>query len=207
MIPEGENSFQKLVAHFALFPGIGTRQAKRFAFFFLTKDTSYIEDFTATLKKVKEETRQCKLCMRYHAQGNNLCSICEHAERRNSHMLLVIEKDQDIESFEHARVYDGLYFVLGNLISIASRTETRNTRIEKLKERIQNIPLEKKDIEIILAFPTTPNGLFTDSYIREELLKIYPDIQIKSLGRGFSTGSDPEYADGDTLSFAIKNRS
>lgn len=200
---ESKTNFQKLIEYFSAFPGIGTRQAKRFIFHLLLKDQAYIDEFTSLLTQVRKETKQCELCMRHHSEPATQCLICSNQNRKKN-IILIIEKDQDIESFEHAHVYDGLYFVMGGLISIISKDQTKNIRIEKLYKRI-----EKNDgqlDEIILAFPMTPNGTFTDSYIRQEVSKKFKDIQIKSLGRGFSTGSDPEYADTDTLSFAIKNR-
>lgn len=202
---QAQGNFDKLVEYFTQFPGIGTRQAKRFAFYLVSKDEHYIEELTQTIHDVKKETKQCILCMRYHSEKDTICHICSN-QSRNSSFLLLIEKDQDIESFENAHVYDGIYFVLGKLISVASREEVRVARVNRLIERIKKLLENNTKLEIICAFPTTPNGLFTDSFIKQELEKLFPSISIKSLGRGFATGSDPEYADSDTLSFALKNR-
>jgi recombination protein RecR len=204
------NEFQKLITFFEEFPGVGSRQAKRFALFLVSKNSSFIEEFTSVLKRAKELSHQCLSCMRYHFGNETLCGICTDTNRMN-HILLVVEKEQDIEALERTHVYQGKYFILGKLISLISKEEIRLTRllmlIGKIREQLLKHITENKTPEIILAFPTTPNGTFTDSYVREELRKEFPNITIKSLGRGFATGSDPEYADVDTLINALKNRS
>ena len=109
-----------------------------------------------------------------------------------------------VGNIDYISSYNGVYFVLGKLISLISKDEIRLTRLQKLLDKIKN----QNDItEIILAFPMTPNGLFTDQYVRTEIGKAFPHIQIKSLGRGFATGSDPEYVDTDTITYALQNRS
>lgn len=200
---EKNTEFQKLIQFFEEFPGVGSRQARRFALFLLSRNKDTLASFTHTLQTVKEISRECPSCMRYHFTKNELCTICEKPDRTQS-ILLVVEKEADIDAFERAHVYNGIYFVLGKLISLISKDEIRLTRLQKLLDKIKN----QNDIgEIILAFPMTPNGLFTDQYVRTEIGKAFPHIQIKSLGRGFATGSDPEYVDTDTITYALQNRS
>lgn len=199
---EKNSEFQKLIQFFEEFPGVGSRQARRFALFLLSRNKDTLASFTETLHTVKTISRECPSCMRYHFTKNELCSICEKPERTRS-SLLVVEKEADIDAFERAHVYNGMYFVLGKLISLISKDEIRLTRLQKLFDKIQ----ARQDItEIILAFPTTPNGLFTDQYVRNEIHRTFPHIQIRSLGRGFATGSDPEYVDTDTITYAFQNR-
>jgi recombination protein RecR len=200
---EKNSEFQKLITFFEEIPGVGARQARRFALFLLSKNRGFIEDFTGTLINTKQMSKECPSCLRYHFGQEDVCSICESSERTDS-MLLVVEKEQDIESFERTHLFTGKYFVLGKLISLVSKDELRLTRLNRLLQKIEKGGTVD---EIILAFPTTPNGTFTDSYVRQEITKQFPTIAIKSLGRGFATGSDPEYADSDTIAFALKNRS
>lgn len=199
---EKHTDFQKLISFFEEFPGVGARQARRFALFLMSKNRDYISHMTETLKSAKSASRECPSCMRYHFEGDTLCVICSDPKRDKTTLLLV-EKDQDIEGFERTHLFTGTYFVLGKLISLVSKDELRLTRLMKLFQKLK----ESEVTEIILAFPATPNGIFTDGYVRGELAKNFPHIQIKTLGRGFATGSDPEYADTDTLAFALKNRS
>ncbi len=199
---EQNTEFQKLITFFEEFPGVGARQARRFALFVVSKNKNFIDDFTSTLKKTKDSSKECSLCMRYHFGMEEVCSICSDTKRNNA-LLLIVEKEQDIEGFERTHLYDGKYFVLGRLLSLVSKDELRLTRFVKLVQKIKDMPTIS---EIILAFPSTPNGIFTDGYVRQELKKQFTSISLTSLGRGFATGSDPEYADTDTLSFALKNR-
>jgi recombination protein RecR len=200
---EKNSEFEKLIEFFKTFPGVGSRQAKRFALFILSKNNDSISDFKNLLTELKSISKECSSCMKRHfSKTSNLCDICSN-QNRNPKLLLVTEKEGDIEAFERAHIFDGKYFVLGNLISLISKEEIRLTKLVKLIEKIKK---ESFIEEITLAFPTTPNGLFTDEYVREEIKKQFSNINIKSLGRGFATGSDPEYVDIDTITYAFKNR-
>jgi recombination protein RecR len=196
------NNFLKLIQYFEEFPGVGSRQAKRFTYFLMNKNSFFIKDFTETILNVKQVSRQCSSCMRFFFGDGEFCSICS-SEERNTTQLLLVEKDQDVDSFEKTKSYTGTYFVIGRLLSLISKEDIKLARLAPLYEKLKN----KDSVnEIILAFSNTPNGNFTDSYIRQEITKQFPAIAIKSLGRGFATGSDPEYVDNDTLSNALKNR-
>jgi recombination protein RecR len=109
--------------------------------------------------------------------------------------------DADIEALERSGVYRGHYFVLGNLISLAS-DKSSLLRMPELKRRIDGL----KPIEVIIALPANPEGDITAARIREEIVLHAPVIQISMLGRGLSTGSELEYADPDTLKYALSNR-
>lgn len=120
-------------------------------------------------------------------------------------MLMVVEKDSDLESVKKSRVYHGKYFILGGLVPVVEKNTKNKVRIEELKNRIS---LDKELKEIILAFSLSPQGDHTDSYIRTELKDAVEKskIKISSLGKGLSTGTELEYSDNDTLKNALKNR-
>lgn len=200
---DSNNNFLKLIEYFQEFPGVGSRQAKRFTYFLMNKNNFFIKDFTTTIENLKQISRQCMSCMRFHFGGDTVCSICADTTRSHT-QLMIVEKDQDIDSFEKTKSYNGLYFVIGRLLSLISKEDIKLARLAPLYDRLE---AESGTIdEVILAFSSTPNGNFTDSYIKDELTKRFPTLTIKSLGRGFATGSDPEYVDSETLSFALKNR-
>lgn len=203
------NNFQNLIQYFEEFPGVGARQAKRFTYFLMNKNNFFIKDFTDTILNVKQVSKQCGSCMRFYFGDATFCSICSSTER-NQNQLMIIEKDQDVDSFEKTKSYNGKYFVLGRLLSLISKEEIKMARLtplfEKLEQSVLSADTSVNIEEIILAFSSTPNGNFTDSYMRQEIARNFPRMQVKSLGRGFATGSDPEYADNETLSLALKNR-
>ncbi len=197
----------KLSQIFKEFPGIGERQAKRFVYFLMSKNSAYTENLSILISELKKESTQCKACFRFFILRNKkekLCDICSNAHTDAS-MLMVVEKDSDLESMKKSRVYHGRYFVLGGLVPIVEKNTKSRVRIEELKNLIEE---SKEFKEIILAFSLSPQGDHTDSYVREQLSDqaTKHNVKISSLGRGLSTGTELEYSDNDTLKNALKNR-
>ncbi|HBB49401.1 TPA: hypothetical protein DEQ22_00635 [Candidatus Nomurabacteria bacterium] len=212
----------KLTEIFKEFPGIGERQAKRFVYFLMLRTPGYNENLSGLILDLKKETAQCKECFRFfikeksHSPGpstmssgsngsvSTICEICGNKNTDDS-MLMVVEKDSDLESVKKSRVYHGKYFILGGLVPVVEKNTKNKVRIEELKNRIS---LDKELKEIILAFSLSPQGDHTDSYIRTELKDAVEKskIKISSLGKGLSTGTELEYSDNDTLKNALKNR-
>ncbi len=196
----------KLTEVFKEFPGIGERQARRFVYFLMGRTLAYNENLSSLISDLKKETAQCQECFRFYLVGknkNNLCEICENTSTDSS-VLMVVEKDSDLESVKKSRVYNGKYFVLGGLVPIVEKNTKSRVRIEELKQKVSS---PKKVLgEIILAFSLSPQGNYTDQYVREQLKEITEKnkIKISSLGRGLSTGTELEYSDNDTLKNAAK---
>jgi recombination protein RecR len=199
----------KLTEVFKEFPGIGERQARRFVYFLMGRNGAYNENLSSLILDLKKEVAQCKECFRFFILGkdkNKLCDICANTNIDSS-VLMVVEKDSDLESIKKSRVYNGKYFILGGLVPIVEKNTKSRVRIEELKKRIESSP--KSDLgEIILAFSLSPQGDHTDTYVREQLKEITEkqNIKISSLGKGLSTGTELEYSDNDTLKNALKNR-
>ncbi|SRR5258708_3609984 len=202
------NSIDKLTEIFKEFPGIGERQARRFAYFLVSRTSAYNENLSSLISDLKKETAQCKECFRFFIVKNGKNSTCETCEGVNvdPSILMIVEKDSDLESVEKSRVYHGKYFILGGLVPIVEKNTKSRVRIEELKEKIKKEGKELK--EIVLAFSLSPQGDHTDSYVREQLKSTIESLKIKisSLGRGLSTGTELEYSDNDTLRNALKNR-
>lgn len=203
------DAIDKLTEFFKEFPGIGERQARRFVYFLMWKNGDYAKDLSALILNLKKEIAQCPECFRFFIVKNGkdkVCEICGDVGVDPS-VLMVVEKDSDLESVKKSRVYHGKYFILGGLVPIIEKTTKSRVRIEELKKKIQKdskLGLQ----EIILAFSLSPQGDHTDEYVRAELKEITEKsgIKISSLGRGLSTGTELEYSDNDTLRNALKNR-
>jgi len=199
---------KKLTEYFRGLPGIGPRQARRFAYYMLGRNNSFVNDFIMTLKEAKEKTRQCGSCRRFYAPGAQTsrgeCSLCTQPERDTT-LLLVVEKDIDVDAMEKSDAYKGKYFVLGGLFPILEKEPSRFMRDKELARFIQ----KSKDLkEIIIALAATAEGDHTASYLKTVLVPSAekPGIKISILGRGLSTGAELEYSDADTLTQALKNR-
>lgn len=194
------DSVDRLAKLFLKFPGIGERQARRFAYFILTQQEGYVDSLARALVTARTHANTCNRCLRIFEGNPGLCNICAD-EHRDQGSIVVVEKSQDIESFNRTG-YNGLFFVLGGLIPIVQKDIIQGTNAHKLIERVRNDSLN----EIILALPITPNGEHTDAALRELLAPAQQDVSITSLGRGLSTGAELEYADPASLEASLKKR-
>lgn len=198
------DSFEKIKELFSHFPGIGPRQAERFAYYLLTKDTAYIEEFKTILGTLRQNVAQCQMCMRFFAKknGTDTCSICSDP-LRDSSVLMIVAKDSDLQAVEKSSVFEGKYFVLGGLLPILEKIPQKRIRIDALKKRVES---DSSISEIILALSATHEGENTEQMIEKVVSLQNSHIKLSKLGRGLSTGLEIEYSDKDTLRAALKNK-
>ncbi len=201
-------SLEKLIRHFEKFPGIGSRQARRFAFHILTLSQGDVAELSELIRTIRTNVVECPSCCRFHSMYNNqpLCSLCSSGTRDHS-KLTIVERDADIDAIERGGVYDGLYFVLGGMVPLLDTHDIKKLRGGALKHLVETRAKEGLK-EIILAFSVNPDGENTGRYI-EILLKESIDtygLKTTHLGRGLSTGSELEYADPETIKNSFKNR-
>ena len=204
------NSLDSLIRYFETFPGVGGRQAKRFAFHVLRMGEADAKEFARIIENIKLKVVECPSCHRYFSNENTktaTCSICS-SSHRNHNRLLVVERDSDIQALERAGVFDGLYFVLGGTVPLLKDKDNSKLRGGTLKATVEaRIPggLE----EIILGFSINPDGENTARFVESIIADLAKEhaIKISYLGRGLSTGSELEYADAETIKNALQNRS
>ena len=206
------NAIQKLTEIFSHFPGIGPRQARRFVYYLLTRSSGTIEELAKNLLELKNGITQCAECRRFfQARHNkaNLCDICADSNRDKS-LLMIVQRDIDLESVEKSGTFNGTYFVLGGSVPILEKEPEKRIRIQELQGKMERGKEEIK--EIILGVNANPEGENTGDYVRkliEDTLQQAqsPQIRISNLGKGLSTGTELEYTDPETLKNALKNRS
>ena len=196
----------KLITAFESFPGIGGRQARRFAFHVLTMSDAETTELASLISSIKQRVSTCESCYRFFARygEETLCSICSAANRDHSR-LLVVERDSDIQAMERTGAYDGLYFVLGGTVPLLVTTNAENLRTGALKPTV-NARLTEGLEEIILGFSVNPDGENTARFVESILTPLSSSLRISQLGRGLSTGSELEYADPETLKNALTHR-
>jgi len=202
-------TISKLTEYFEKLPGIGPRQARRFVYFLLNKNSAFLEEFSKLISGLKKNIAKCEDCQRFFEKKteSKKCRICSDLKRDKS-KLLIAEKDVDMENIEKAKFYDGFYFVLGGLIPAIGSEIPKEVKMRELFEKVKRGALTDGLKEIILAFSATSEGENTARYtekILEPILKKRP-IKISRLGRGLSTGTELEYSDGETIINALKNR-
>ncbi len=193
------DTISKLTVLFTRFPGIGPRQARRFVYFLLSQDKSYVESLLNQIKELRSGVNQCPECFRYYMSKQ--CELCYDTNAEQS-ILLIVEKDADLDNIRKTGNYHGRYFVLGGLLPILE--EKPETRIRNYELGIR-LKKDKKIKEVIIALSANTLGDHTLEFLRLEISK-FPNIKISTLGRGLSTGSELEYADGATLSAALESR-
>lgn len=200
-------SVDSLAQLFMKFPGIGTRQAKRFVYFLLAQDPRFVEDLVREIAELKKSIARCSSCFCFYPRtgASNVCDIC--AGDTDNATLLVVEKDTDFENVRRSGSYAGHYFILGGTIPILTADPASKIRIRELAARIERGVSDGLS-EVILALSANPEGDFTREYVAKTLEPVAQKygITITSLGRGLSTGTELEYSDGDTLRHALKNR-
>ncbi len=200
------DSIQKLTELLKRLPGIGPRQASRFVYFLLSSSHSYRSELIRLIGSIKDDTKACTMCSRFHSNHKELCLICANKNRESSTLMLV-EKDVDLDNIERAKGYDGYYFVVGGTVPILDKDPDKSIRTKEL-ERVVTARQKEGLKEIILAFSINPEGENTIQYIQRVLEPIIftTDIKVSTLGRGLSTGSELEYSDTETIKSALKNR-
>jgi recombination protein RecR len=197
---------KKLIEYFMRLPGIGPRQASRFAYTLLDEDASTIEGFEGALAELRQSVTRCSECFRsIETSGKNLCGICVQGVPR---AILVVEKDQDLETVQKSGLWPEAYHVLGGTISLLNEKTRVTERIRSLYERLDCHTKNDVSIEVVLATSATTEGDSTALYIERILESFIKNkrISLTRLGRGISTGTEMEYADPQTLSSALKNR-
>ena len=202
------NPIDELANSFMKFPGIGRRQAKRFAYFIIQSNPSFANKLTSQILSAQKNVKLDPVSFQYFYSENaqEKYSPITLDTSRDPGLLMVVEKDVDIESIEKSHAYHGYYFVLGGLAPMLDTELDGAIRIRELLKRIEEKGAEIK--EIIFALAANPEGDRTTNLVKQKVAPIQERLQFKmsQLGRGFSTGTEIEYSDANTLVNALENR-
>ncbi len=178
-------------------PGIGKKTALRLALHLLNSDDLETEQLADSLLKMKHNIMLCERC--YNISDTKVCSICSNP-RRDENTLCVVADMRDVLAIERTASYNGLYHVLGGVISPIEGISPNDLKIAQLVQRTQ-----KEDIkEIILALPATIEGDTTNFYIFRQLKDFEGKISV--ISKGIAVGDALEYVDEVTLGRSIQNR-
>lgn len=204
------NTQEQLNEYFSKFPGVGRRQARRFVDFLLKKNTSYTSTLADLIRDVKRNMRQCTESYQYFYDENAAVTLSPIARdtSRDRSILMIVEKDIDIESIEKSGAYHGVYFVLGSLIPVTTKEYQKAVRIDELLERIQKGVEQDELREIIFGLSLNPESENTRVTLEQKLqpLKEKYNLKLSRLGRGLSTGTELEYSDKETIEHALERR-
>jgi recombination protein RecR len=188
---------ENAVNEFSKLPGIGRKSALRLVLFLLRQDVEAVKYFGNSLIQLRSEIKHCKIC--HNISDTDICQICSN-HSRNQHVICVVENIRDVMSVENTQQFNGLYHVLGGIISPMDGIGPAELEIESLVNRV-----EKGEIfEVILALSTTMEGDTTNFYIYRKLKD--KEVKISTLARGVSVGDELEYTDEITLGRSLTNR-
>jgi len=191
-------TFSNLIECYKKLPGIGEKNAERLAFASLELDDEILEAFSSSIKNVKERTKHCEICD--NLSEERICGICDD-KLRNHKIICVVENTKNLVLFEKTGAFNGVYHVLGGLISPLDGINPEDINLEKLFNRIAKEEVE----EIILALKPSVEGETTALYIQKKLAK--NNVKITKIAYGVPMGTDMEYIDAMTLEIALSNRS
>ena len=178
-------------------PGIGKKTALRLALHLLNSEDLETEQLADALLKMKHNIMLCERC--YNISDTKVCSICSNP-RRDENTLCVVADMRDVLAIERTASFNGLYHVLGGVISPIEGISPHDLKITQLVQRTQ-----KEDIkEIILALPATIEGDTTNFYIFRQLKDFEGKISV--ISKGIAVGDALEYVDEVTLGRSIQNR-
>jgi len=188
---------ENAVEEFAKLPGIGRKTALRLVLHLLRCEEGEVEEFGNAIIQLKKEVKHCKIC--HNISDTDTCTICNNPSRDES-VVCVVENIRDVMSIENTHQFNGLYHVLGGIISPMDGIGPGNLEIESLAERVKQGSI----VEVILALSTTMEGDTTNFYIYKKLKDL--DVKLTTIARGVSVGGEIEYTDELTLGRSILNR-
>lgn len=188
---------EEAVEQLSSLPGIGKRTALRLVLHLLNRSNDEIERFSEAFTSMKTNVKKCMEC------GNisdlQICTICSDP-KRNTEQICVVEDIRDVLAIEATESYNGIYHVLGGIISPMDGIGPGDLNINPLIEKLK----DKKVKEVIFALSATMEGDTTNYYLYK---KISPfSIEVTTLSRGVSVGSELQYADELTLSRSLLYR-
>lgn len=188
---------ENAVNEFAKLPGIGRKTALRLVLHLLKRSPEEVSAFGNSAINLRNQVQYCRVC--HNVCDDEICSICSDA-RRESSLVCVVENIRDVMAIENTGQFNGLYHVLGGIISPMDGIGPGDLEIESLEKRVEAGGVS----EIILALSTTMEGDTTNFYIYRKLGNL--NLKISVIARGVSVGDEIEYADEITLGRSITNR-
>ena len=190
----------------ASLPGVGRRTALRLVLHLLRQSEQDVTAFADAFTRLKRDVIYCREC--HNISDTELCPVCA-STRRDHSTICVVENVQDVMSIENTGQYNGVYHVLGGIISPMEGIGPKDIEIDSLMERITKGNID----EVILALPTTMEGDTTNFYIYRRLQNLQSqiadhkcDLRVTQIARGVAVGNQIEYTDEITLGRSIVNR-
>lgn len=190
-------TLNNLIESYKKLPGIGEKTSERMALATLELDDEIIKMFSKAVSECKEKIKNCQRC--FNLSEEDLCLICKDKSRDTSTICLV-EDVKNIIALEKVGTYNGLYHVIGGLISPLDGINPENLNIESLLKRVK----EEKTKEVIIAIKPGIEGEMTSLYLIKKLAST--GVKVSKIAYGIPIGADMDYLDALTLEMALEDR-
>lgn len=188
---------ENAVAEFARLPGVGQKTALRLVLHLLNQDQAEVDRFGQTMIKLRREIQHCTVC--HNISDSAVCEICS-SHKRDQSLVCVVEDTRDVMAIENTNQYNGVYHVLGGLISPMDGIGPADLAIDSLVERMKTGEVR----EVIFALSATMEGDTTIFYLHKRLKDAV--VIISTIARGIAFGGELEYVDEITLGRSIATR-
>jgi recombination protein RecR len=188
---------ENAVNEFAKLPGIGKKTALRLVLHLVNQDPQSVKQFSGAISHMRESIQFCSRC--HNIADAFLCNICSNPSRKQD-LICVVENIRDVIAIESTQQFNGLYHVLGGIISPLDGIGPEQLAIDSLISRVQADAVA----EIIFALNANVQGDTTVYYIGKKLKD--SKVKITTIARGIAFGGELEYADEMTLARSISNR-
>ena len=185
------------MAEFARLPGVGQKTALRLVLHLLNQDKADVEKFSVSISKLRNEIQFCRVC--HNISDQEICEICASPKRDHT-IICVVEDTRDVMAIQNTNQYNGLYHVLGGLISPMDGIGPSDLEVDTLVERMKENGVK----EVIFALSATMEGDTTLFYLHKRLKDF--NISISTIARGIAFGGELEYVDEITLGRSIATR-
>jgi recombination protein RecR len=178
-------------------PGIGKKTAQRLALHLLKSDKESVYSFVKAIQELKTKLRFCSRC--FNLSVDELCEICKN-QKRDKKVICIVEDVNDVIAIEKTNEYNGLYHVLGGVLSPLSGIGADTLKIKELVQRFESEEIR----EVILALNPDTEGEATTLYLAK-LVKPF-GVKVSRIARGLPIGGDIEFADEATIGRAVIGR-
>lgn len=188
---------ENAVAEFAKLPGVGQKTALRLVLHLLKQEKADVEQFSSTVSKLRNEIQFCQTC--HNISDSAVCEICASHKRDHS-LICIVEDTRDVMAIENTNQYNGVYHILGGLISPMDGIGPSDLEVDSLVERLKQSDAK----EIIFALSATMEGDTTIFYLDKRLKQF--NLKLSTIARGIAFGGELEYVDEITLGRSITTR-
>jgi recombination protein RecR len=188
---------ENAVAEFSKLPGVGQKTALRLVLHLLNQDKQDVEKFSTSISKLRNEIQFCDQCL--NISDSPVCQICA-SHKRDHATICVVEDTRDVMAIENTNQYNGVYHVLGGLISPMDGIGPSDLQVDSLVERLRSGEVN----EVIFAMSATMEGDTTLFYLHKRLKNF--EVTISTIARGIAFGGELEYVDEITLGRSIATR-